>query len=65
MDTLQLPRCPKCADGGIVRLVEISRTENVVFKPLPEGWRETVHAFQCECGWSTPTTDGERQTTTK
>jgi len=47
-----LSNCPKCADGGKVRLVAVPNPASAVFDPLPKGERATVLIQTCECGWT-------------
>ena len=54
METMPIPKCPKCADGGHVRVVMVPVTESSVFKPLPEGWKQKAPTYQCRCGWTQP-----------
>ena len=58
-DAPLFPRCPKCANGGDVRLVYVSTTAQAVFNPLPKGWKDTAPAYQCECGWTELVSDAE------
>jgi hypothetical protein len=52
MNTMEVPACPRCENGGKVKLVSIDASS--VFQPLPDGWDKIVYEFQCECGWSIP-----------
>jgi hypothetical protein len=54
MQTASLPRCPKCADGGNVKVVKTPNAETAIFKPLPDGWIEASESYECECGWCEP-----------
>jgi hypothetical protein len=51
---MQLPRCPKCLDGGRVEVVLIPSDVDLVFQPLPEGWPNGTCELRCECGWTIP-----------
>ena len=62
METLSFPRCPKCADGGNVRLIQVNSTESPMFSPLPKGWENAVPMFACECGWTEPVSESDPQT---
>lgn len=59
MQVDNVPRCPKCMDGGNVKQLVIQNVASGVFKPLPEGWQETIAVFQCECGWTRPVAESE------
>jgi hypothetical protein len=59
MRTISMPRCPRCLDGGNVQRVEVATAAKSMFSPLPEGWQQ--REFRCECGWSEPADDGERE----
>lgn len=52
MAKTEIPPCPICGSGGKVKLVSIDAS--TVFRPLPEGWEDTVYDFQCDCGWTMP-----------
>jgi hypothetical protein len=51
MVAIQSPACPRCADGGDVRLID-EQEDSGVFKPLPTRPGKTL-VFQCTCGWAT------------
>jgi hypothetical protein len=56
---ITLPKCPKCADGGNVTLAEAVNEAASVFKPLPDGEREIVREYHCDCGWAAPMDEEE------
>jgi hypothetical protein len=51
MNEVQAPECPRCADGGNVRLID-EQEDSGIFKPLPARPPRTL-VFQCACGWAT------------
>lgn len=64
MRELPLPTCPRCADGGHVRLID-DQEDSGIFKPLPVRPARTL-VYQCACGWATtvrlkPLEEGRRE----
>lgn len=57
----QWPRCPKCIDGGKVTLINLENQASAVFDPLPEGWETAAKEFRCECGWSIPADQWQKE----
>jgi len=46
----QVPQCPRCSDGGRVKLVS-EEEDKGVFSPPPDRKRKS-QLFQCTCGWT-------------
>ena len=47
----EVPACPRCTNGGKVKLID-EKEDSGIFKPLPIYPPRTL-VFQCECGWAT------------
>lgn len=52
MKSNSMPKCPKCIDGGVVRVSEMPNEDSSIFKPLPKGQPETIKVYKCVCGWT-------------
>ena len=51
MTATDAPACPRCADGGTVRLID-AQEDASVFYPLPA--HPSAQVYQCTtCGWAT------------
>ena len=54
MQTISMPRCERCIDGGSVQIIEVPDENRSIFQPRPSD-PLPAHALLCrECGWTIP-----------